>query len=107
MKVTESAKARLKEVLKSEEYLEVGLSAGGCGGATVELTRRDSKSTEGLSIGENTNVKFADEISSEYLTGGTLDYRSDILGSTFVVSPPSEVSSCGCGESIQLERKGR
>ena len=107
MIVTESAKARLKEVLKSEEYLEIGLSAGGCGGATVELTRRDSKITEGLSIGENTNVKFADEISREYLTGGTLDYRSDILGSTFVVSPPSEVSSCGCGESIQLERKGR
>jgi len=104
MIVTESAIARLKEVLRLEEYLEIGLSAGGCGGATVELTKRDSKNTEGLSIGEITSVKFADEISKEYLTGGTLDYRSDILGSTFVVSPPSEVSSCGCGASIQLER---
>ncbi len=104
MIVTESAKARLKEVLRLGEYLEVGLSAGGCGGATVELTKRELKSTEGLSIGEIINVKFADEISREYLTGGTLDYRSDILGSTFVVSPPSDVSSCGCGASIQLER---
>lgn len=104
MIITESAKARLEEVLKSEEYLEIGLSAGGCGGATVELTKRDSKNIEGLSIGEITNVKFADEISKEYLTEGTLDYSDDILGARFVVSPPSDVSSCGCGASIQLER---
>lgn len=104
MIITESAKARLEEVLKSEEYLEIGLSAGGCGGATVELTKRDLKNTEGLSIGEITNVKFADEISKEYLTEGTLDYSDDILGARFVVSPPSDVSSCGCGASIQLER---
>ena len=104
MIVTESAKARLKEVLKSEEYLEIGLIAGGCGGATVELTKRDSKSTEGLSILETTNVKFADEISKEYLTGAILDYSDDLLGARFVVSPPSDVSSCGCGASIQLER---
>ena len=107
MIVTAPARARLKEVLELEEYLEVGLRSGGCGGATVELTRRDSKITEGLNIGENTNVKFADEISREYLTGGKLDYSDDILGARFVVSPPSDVSSCGCGESIQLERKGR
>ncbi len=107
MIVTESAIARLKMVLKSEEYLEIGLSAGGCGGATVELTKRESKSTEGLSIGEITNVKFADEISREYLTEGTLDYSDDILGARFIVSPPSDVSSCGCGASIQLEKKGR
>ena len=104
MKVTGVARARLKEVLKLDEYLEIGLSAGGCGGATVELTRRDSKSTIGLSIGEITNVKFADEISKEYLTGAILDYSDDLLGARFVVSPPSDVSSCGCGASIQLER---
>ena len=104
MIVTESAKARLKEVLRLEEYLEIGLSAGGCGGATVELTKRDLKSTEGLSIGEITNVKFADEISREYLTEGTLDYSDDLLGARFIVSPPSNVSSCGCGASIQLDR---
>ena len=104
MIVTESAKARLEKLLNSDEYLEIGLSAGGCGGATVELTRRDSKSTIGLSIGEITNVKFADEISKEYLTGAILDYSDDLLGARFVVSPPSDVSSCGCGASIQLER---
>ena len=104
MKVTGVARARLEKVLNSDEYLEIGLSAGGCGGATVELTRRDSKSTIGLSIGEITNVKFADEISKEYLTGAILDYSDDLLGARFVVSPPSDVSSCGCGASIQLER---
>ena len=104
MIVTESARARLEKLLNLDEYLEIGLSAGGCGGATVELTRRDSKSTEGLSIGEITNVKFADEISKEYLTGAILDYSDDLLGARFVVSPPSDVSSCGCGASIQLER---
>ena len=104
MKVTGVARARLEKVLNLDEYLEIGLSAGGCGGATVELTRRDSKSTIGLSIGEITNVKFADEISKEYLTGAILDYSDDLLGARFVVSPPSDVSSCGCGASIQLER---
>ena len=102
MKLTKSAEKRLSEILKEGEYLEVGLKGGGCGGATIELTRRESKSTEGLSIGEITNVKFADKTSQIYLTEGVIDYVEDLMSASFVFKPPLGTESCGCGASIKI-----
>ena len=102
MRITESAKKRLDEVLGSGEYLEIGLAGGGCGGATVELLKKDSKSSIALSITGTTNVVFADKTSQTYLIGGTLDFANDLLSASFVYKPPLGLESCGCGASIKL-----
>ncbi len=102
MMITESAKRRLEEVLGVGEYLQVGLKGGGCGGATIELLKMDSMSTDALSIGGTTNVIFADTTSQTYLTAGTLDFVKDMLTASFVYKPPLGIESCGCGASIKL-----
>ena len=102
MTLTESAEKRLREILKEGEYLEVGLTSGGCGGATIELIKRDSTNTDGLSIGGITNVKFADKTSQIYLTAGVIDYVEDMISASFVFKPPLGTESCGCGASIKL-----
>ena len=50
MTVTPEAQRQLDTILNAGEFLEVGLKGGGCGGATILLTKVDSKSTDALSI---------------------------------------------------------
>ena len=102
MTITNGAKKRLKEVLKVGEFLEVGLKGGGCGGATILLTKVDSKSTDALNIAGSTNVIFADKTSQTYLTEGSLDYNNESFNASFIFKPPLGTESCGCGASIKI-----
>jgi iron-sulfur cluster assembly accessory protein len=100
--VTPAAQKQLNTVLKSGEFLSVGLKGGGCGGATVTLTKEDHKSTDALSIVGTTNVIFADKTSQTYLTEGSLDYNSESFNASFIFKPPLGTESCGCGSSIKI-----
>ena len=102
MTVTPAAQKQLNTVLKSGEFLSVGLKGGGCGGATVTLTKEDHKSTDALSIVGTTNVIFADKTSQTYLTEGSLDYNSESFNASFIFKPPLGTESCGCGSSIKI-----
>ena len=102
MTITNGARKRLSEVLNAGEYLEVGLKGGGCGGATILLTKVDSKSTDALNIAGSTNVIFADKTSQTYLTEGCLDYNNESFNASFIFKPPLGTESCGCGASIKI-----
>jgi len=39
-------------------------------------------------------------MSSQYLTGATVDYREDIHGSSFTINNPNAETTCGCGSSF-------
>jgi len=43
---------------------------------------------------------LVDAMSSQYLTGATVDYREDITGSNFVIQNPNAQTTCGCGSSF-------
>jgi len=102
MTITPEAQKQLDTVLKSGEYLVVGLKGGGCGGATVTMTKEDHKSSDALSIGGTTNVIFADQTSQTYLTEGSLDVDNSIFNARFIFKPPLGTESCGCGSSIKI-----
>ena len=102
MTITNGAKKRLSEVLKDGEFLEVGLKGGGCGGATILLTKVGSMSTDALNIAGSTNVIFADKTSQTYLTEGSLDYNNESFNASFIFKPPLGTESCGCGASIKI-----
>jgi len=102
MTITNGARKRLSEVLKGGEFLEVGLKGGGCGGATILLTKVDSMSTDALNIAGSTNVIFADKTSQTYLTEGSLDYNNESFNASFIFKPPLGTESCGCGASIKI-----
>ena len=102
MTITNGARKRLSEVLKVGEFLEVGLKGGGCGGATILLTKVDSMSTDALNIAGSANVIFADKTSQTYLTDGSLDYNNESFNASFIFKPPLGTESCGCGASIKI-----
>jgi len=63
----------------------------------------DLKNTEGLSIGEITNVRWADKTARTYLQGGVIDIDDSIFNARFTFKPPLGTESCGCGASIKLD----
>jgi len=103
VKITQPAAEQLNKLLNPGEYLEIGLVGGGCGGATVTLSRVDSKSTDALNTGETTNVLYADKTAKIYLQGGVIDVDNSVFNARFTFKPPLGTESCGCGASIKLD----
>jgi iron-sulfur cluster insertion protein len=43
---------------------------------------------------------LVDAMSSQYLTGAEINYKEDIMGSSFAIKNPNAETSCGCGSSF-------
>jgi iron-sulfur cluster assembly protein len=53
-------------------------------------------------VSEQHGVKLViDEISINYLSGATVDYVDEVMGSGFKIENPNAVSTCGCGSSFE------
>ena len=103
MIITQAAKEKLDSLLSDGEYLEIGLSGGGCAGLTVGLSKTHSKPTPELSIPESGKLRWGCKTSKIYLTGGALDWVDDVLHAGFDIKLPLGTESCGCGASIKLD----
>ena len=102
--MTASAMDALDVLLKgSEEFLEVGVSGGGCAGLQISIGKGSMKDISELSIkmtGTGGRVRFADLMSQTSLAGGSIDYEDTGVSKGFVVIPPPDTKSCGCGSSF-------
>jgi iron-sulfur cluster insertion protein len=38
----------------------------------------------------------------QYLEGAEIDFKDDIMGSSFVINNPNATSTCGCGSSFAI-----
>jgi len=36
----------------------------------------------------------------QYLQGAEIDYKQELMGSSFVIKNPNAVNTCGCGSSF-------
>ena len=125
--VTESAKARLLEILEKDEIFKISVQPGGCNGFeykfNVEKYEKDFK--KDLDIKNNdpkegechlaaTECKkghliylkdmlliLIDAVSLKMINGSTLDYTKDLMSEKFVIlKNPNSGSSCSCGASF-------
>tara|TARA_E500000318_G_scaffold59960_1_gene55654 strand:- start:228 stop:566 length:339 start_codon:yes stop_codon:yes gene_type:complete len=94
---------RCKEFASKESNIRLGITDGGCAGYEYVIKQTDN-------ITSNDNIldygKFkivVDNISLPFLNGSILDYQREGLNEFFKIINPNEVSSCGCGVSIQLK----
>jgi iron-sulfur cluster assembly protein len=107
MKLTDAAAQRVLELTRRADSeivgLRVGVKNGGCAGQsyTVEYAH-DIRPTD--EVVEDKGVKIlVDPKAVLFLLGTEMDYKVDKMGAQFVFNNPNEVSSCGCGESVQLK----
>ena len=45
---------------------------------------------------------LVDAMSMQYLQDATIDYKEDLMGSSFVITNPNAESTCGCGSSFSV-----
>jgi iron-sulfur cluster insertion protein len=101
--LTESAIERLKEIMAAEpegSKLRVFVQGGGCSGFEYGFTIDSDVNEDDFTYEFDTINVLIDSMSSQYLVGARIDYKEDLMGSSFKIDNPGAESTCGCGSSF-------
>ena len=108
MHLTERAAERVRELMangaKPLAGVRVGVAKGGCAGMEYTLEGVETPSSLDDVVDEHGVKVWVDAKAILYLLGSVMDYETTKLRSGFVFQNPNEVSSCGCGESVELRQ---
>lgn len=104
--LTENAIAKINDILYDEGNPNVGIrtfvQGGGCAGFSYGFTIEEVKNEDDFEFSTGPFRVFVDAMSMQYLTGSTIDYKEELMGSNFVIKNPNAVGSCGCGSSFSV-----
>jgi iron-sulfur cluster assembly protein len=107
MHLTERAAERVRELIanaaKPLAGVRVGVAKGGCAGMEYTLEGVEAPNAIDDLVDEHGVKVWVDAKAVLYLLGSVMDYETTKLRSGFVFQNPNEVSSCGCGESVELK----
>lgn len=102
--LTDSAVAKVKALLASEEDEDLGLRVavrpGGCSGFSYEMFFDSDVEEEDVVIDFDGLRVLVDPQSAKRITGATLDYREGLMEAGFSIDNPNVTRSCGCGNSF-------
>jgi iron-sulfur cluster insertion protein len=102
--ITESAKAKIKDLLLEENNPDIALrtfvQGGGCSGFSYGFTFDEEKNEDDFEIPVDEFRLLVDSMSMTYLQGAEIDYKEDIMGSSFSIKNPNATTTCGCGSSF-------
>lgn len=104
--LTESAAARMKEIMSASEGkyvgVRIGVKNGGCAG--MEYTMEYAEDVKPLDeVVEDREVKILiDPKAILFLLGTEMDYAEDRFSAGFRFNNPNQTDACGCGESVSI-----
>jgi iron-sulfur cluster assembly protein len=105
--LTETAAARIRDILAKSERplagLRVGVKNGGCAGMEYMMEWAEQKRPFDEVIEDKGVQILIDAKAVLFLLGTEMDYESTALKSGFVFRNPNQMSTCGCGESVALK----
>ena len=106
IKLSDTAAARIKEIISHADNktigVRIGVKSGGCAGMSYSMEyAKDKKAND--EVIEDKGVKvFIDPAAIIYLLGTEMDYKKEKFSSQFVFKNPNETERCGCGESFKI-----
>jgi iron-sulfur cluster insertion protein len=104
--VTESAIAKIADLLAEEGNpslkLRTFVQGGGCSGFQYGFTFDEETNEDDFEIVKPGVSILIDAMSMQYMVGAVIDYKEDIMGSSFVIQNPNAESTCGCGSSFSV-----
>lgn len=106
MTLTDAAAQRVTQLMAAKpgvKGLKIGIKKGGCAGMEYTMNWADEIGKFDEVIEDNGAVVLIEPTAVMYLLGTEMDFKTDKLASTFVFNNPNQKSSCGCGESVNLE----
>lgn len=102
--ISESAKAKITDLLSEENnsnlYLRTFIQGGGCAGFSYGFTFDEEKNEDDFEIPVDKFTVLIDSMSMQYLSGATIDYKEELMGSSFTINNPNATTTCGCGSSF-------
>ena len=102
--ITESAKIKIKDLLLEENNPQLALrtfvQGGGCSGFSYGFTFDEVKNEDDFEIPLDKYKVLVDSMSMQYLAGAEIDYKEDLMGSSFSIKNPNATTTCGCGSSF-------
>ena len=106
VELTENAISKISELLAEENNpnlkLRTFVQGGGCSGFSYGFTFDEEHNEDDFLI-ERPGMKILiDAMSMQYMLGATIDYKEDLMGSSFVINNPQAQSTCGCGSSFSV-----
>jgi iron-sulfur cluster insertion protein len=99
---TDRAVEKIKDVLLEEgdKNLRIFVQGGGCAGFSYGFMIDDDLSMEDFKLDLGGVNVVVDSMSAQYLDGAKIDYKEELIGSSFTIDNPNAQSSCGCGSSF-------
>jgi iron-sulfur cluster insertion protein len=104
--ITENAKTKINDILFDEGnpnlMLRTFVQGGGCSGFQYGFTLEEVKNEDDFEVDTGSFKVVIDSMSMMYMEGATIDYKEELMSSTFVINNPNAQSSCGCGSSFSI-----
>jgi len=104
--ISESAKTKIKELLLEENNpalsLRTFVQGGGCSGFSYGFTFDEETNEDDFEIPLDEFRVLVDSMSMQYLQGAEIDYKEDLMGSSFSIKNPNAQTTCGCGSSFSI-----
>ena len=105
--ITETAVAKIRDIIAEENKpglkLRVFVQGGGCSGMQYGFTLDDAQAEDDWDLDVDGIHVLVDSMSGGYLQGAEIDYKDDVMGSSFSIKNPTAVTTCGCGSSFSPE----
>lgn len=102
--ITDSAVEKIKDILAEENNpklkLRVFVQGGGCAGFQTGFTLDEDQAEDDWDFEVQGVHVLVDSMSGGYLQGATVDYKDDVMGSSFTITGMQSSSTCGCGSSF-------
>ena len=107
VEITEAAKIKIIDLLIDENnpklFLRTFVQGGGCSGFSYGFTFDEEVNEDDFEFPLDDKYKFViDSMSMQYMTGATIDYQEELMGSQFTIKNPNAETTCGCGSSFSV-----
>ena len=103
---TDSAVAKVADLIAEEGNpdlkLRVFVQGGGCSGFQYGFTFDEAKNEDDFDFDYDGVKILVDSMSMQYLQGASIDFKDDLMGSSFVINNPNAQTTCGCGSSFSV-----
>ena len=99
---TQRIVALKKQKNNPDLMLRITVTAGGCSGFDCNFSLDSNKSPDDICFDFADVAVVTDESSLSLIENSVVDYKSDLIGSSFVLKNPNAKSTCGCGSSFAI-----
>jgi iron-sulfur cluster insertion protein len=102
--ISPSAKEKIKDLLFEENNPKLALrtfvQGGGCSGFSYGFTFDEEVNEDDFEVPLDEFKILVDSMSMQYLQGAEIDYKEELMGSSFTIKNPNATTTCGCGSSF-------